>query len=199
MEIRSLETQYQSKDNIVEGIAIKFNSISNILYDKANKRYFREVIDSNAITQDLIDRSYIKFLFNHDKEKLLARRKNGEGSLNVELREDGVYFSFECPNTTIGNDLKEQIRRGDISTCSFAFVDGEVTWDLSNREYPLRTVKSIRALYDLSAVYDAAYDSTEISTRSIEELMNKDVTKVTENNSDWKKELEEYRKRIGKK
>ena len=199
MEIRSLETQYQSKDNIVEGIAIKFNSISNILYDKANKRYFREVIDSNAITQDLIDRSYIKFLFNHDAEKLLARRKNGEGSLNVELREDGVYFSFECPNTTIGNDLKEQIRRGDISTCSFAFVDGEVTWDLSNREYPLRTVKSIRALYDLSAVYDAAYDSTEISTRSIEELMNKDVTKVTENNSDWKKELEEYRKRIGKK
>lgn len=199
MEIRSLETQYQSKDNIVEGIAIKFNSISNILYDKANKRYFREVIDSNAITQDLIDRSYIKFLFNHDNEKLLARRKNGEGSLNVELREDGVYFSFECPNTTIGNDLKEQIRRGDISTCSFAFVDGEVTWDLSNREYPLRTVKSIRALYDLSAVYDAAYDSTEISTRSIEELMNKDVTKVTENNSDWKKELEEYRKRIGKK
>ena len=138
-------------------------------------------------------------MFNHDKEKLLARRKNGEGSLNVELREDGVYFSFECPNTTIGNDLKEQIRRGDISTCSFAFVDGEVTWDLSNREYPLRTVKSIRALYDLSAVYDAAYDSTEISTRSIEELMNKDVTKVTENNSDWKKELEEYRKRIGKK
>ena len=199
MEIRSLETQYQSKDNIVEGIAIKFNSISNILYDKANKRYFREVIDSNAITQDLIDRSYIKFLFNHDTEKLLARRKNGEGSLNVELREDGVYFSFECPNTTIGNDLKEQIRRGDISTCSFACVDGEVTWDLSNREYPLRTVKSIRALYDLSAVYDAAYDSTEISTRSIEELMNKDVTKVTENNSDWKKELEEYRKRIGKK
>ena len=215
MEIRSIESTYQSNDNIIEGIAIRFNSVSNILYDKEHKRFFREVIDSNAITQNLIDNSNIKFLINHNKTQLVARRKNGVGSLNVELREDGVYFSFEIPNTTLGNDLKEMIRRGDITTCSFAFTDGEVEWDFSDRECPTRTVKSIRALYDLSAVYDAAYDQTEITTRSLEELIDRETqetteeveerstdetTEVSENNNNvtpnWKEELDSYRQRL---
>lgn len=38
------------------------------------------------------------------------------------------------------------------------------------KSYPLRKVNKCRGIYDLSAVYDAAYTSTEITTRSIEDL-----------------------------
>lgn len=136
-----------------------------ILYDKEKRRFFREIINREAINQELIDNSDIKFLFNHDKERLLARRNKGTGSLNVEVREDGVFFSFEIPSTSIGNDLREMIKRGEVTTCSFAFSDGdniEVGF-YAIEKIPTRTVKSIRGLFDLSAVFDAAYSQTEIS------------------------------------
>lgn len=191
MEIRSIESSFQENDNIIEGYAIRFNSVSEILYDKEKRRFFREIIDREAITQELIDNSDIKFLFNHNKEQLLARRNRGAGSLNVEVRDEGVYFSFECPNTTVGNDLKEMIKRGEVTTCSFAFVDGDnIEWDFSDREIPTRTVKSIRGLFDLSAVFDAAYSQTEISCRSIDEMVEAQTDET------WKQELNNYRQRL---
>lgn len=196
MEIRSIETAFQENDNIIEGYAIRFNSVSEILYDKEKRRFFREIIDKESINQELIDNSDIKFLFNHDKERLLARRNRGQGSLHVELREDGVFFSFEIPNTSIGGDLKEMIRRGEVTTCSFAFVDGDnIEWDFSDREIPTRTVKSIRGLFDLSAVFDAAYSQTEISCRSLDEMIEAQ-TKQTQTDETWKHELNNYRKRL---
>lgn len=194
MEIRSIETAFEQNDNIIEGYAIRFNSVSEILYDKEKRRFFREIIDREAINQELIDNSDIKFLFNHDKERLLARRNKGTGSLNVELREDGVYFSFEIPSTSIGNDLKEMIKRGEVTTCSFAFVDGDnIEWDFSDREIPTRVVKSIRGLFDLSAVFDAAYSETEISCRSLDEMIEAQTKQTDES---WKQELNNYRKRL---
>lgn len=196
MEIRSIETSFDSKDNVIEGYAIRFNTVSEILYDKEKRRFFREIIDREAINQELIDNSDIKFLFNHDKERLLARRNRGAGSLNVELREDGVYFSFEIPSTSIGNDLREMIKRGEVTTCSFAFVDGDnIEWDFSNRNIPTRTVKSIRGLFDLSAVFDAAYSETEISCRSIDEMV-KAQTEQTQTDETWKQELNKYKQRL---
>lgn len=62
------------------------------------------------------------------------------------------------------------IQRGDLSACSFAFIDGDVDWDFSDRSMPIRTVHSVRALFDLSCVADPAYSETEISARSIEDL-----------------------------
>lgn len=194
MEIRSIETSFDSKDNVIEGYAIRFNTVSEILYDKEKRRFFREIIDREAINQELIDNSDIKFLFNHDKERLLARRNRGAGSLHVEVREDGVYFSFEIPNTSIGNDLKEMIRRNEVTTCSFAFTDGDnIQWDFSDREIPTRVVKSVRGLFDLSAVFDAAYSQTEISCRSIDEMVEAQTKQTDES---WKQELNNYRKRL---
>ena len=196
MEIRSVETSFDSKDNVIEGYAIRFNTVSEILYDKEKRRFFREIINREAINQELIDNSDIKFLFNHDKERLLARRNKGTGSLNVEVREDGVYFSFEIPNTSIGGDLKEMIRRGEVTTCSFAFTDGDsIEWDFTDREVPTRTVKSIRGLFDLSAVFDAAYSQTEISCRSLDEMMEAQ-TKQDELDESWKEDLNKYRQRL---
>lgn len=198
MEIRSIESSFQENDNVIEGYAIRFNSVSEILYDKEKRRFFREIIDREAINQELIDNSDIKFLFNHDKEKLLARRNKGQGSLNVEVRDEGVYFSFECPNTTVGNDLKEMIKRGEVTTCSFAFSDGDnIEWDFSDREIPTRTVKSIRGLFDLSAVFDAAYSQTEISCRSLDEMMEAQTKQIeTQTDESWKEDLNKYKQRL---
>jgi HK97 family phage prohead protease len=169
-EIRTREISFNfNEEGHISGKAIVFNEISNVLYDAENKRYFREVISPEAISQELIDNSDIKLLFNHKRDQMLARNNRGRGSLKVELREDGVYFDFTTPNTTLGHDVAEMIRREDIVGCSFAFTDRDAQWDFSTREMPLRKVTHITGLYDLSVVADPAYDQTNVSARSIEE------------------------------
>ena len=169
-EIRTREISFNVNDEgHISGRAICFNEISNVLYDPENRRYFREVISPEAVSQNLIESSDIKLLLNHKRDQMLARNNKGKGSLKVELREDGVYFNFTTPNTTLGHDVAEMIKRQDITGCSFAFTDKDAVWDFSQRDMPLRTVKNITGLYDLSIVFDPAYDQTSVSARSIEE------------------------------
>ena len=148
----------------LEGRAIVFDSYSNNLG-------FYEKINRSAVTQELINNSDIIFTFNHDPNQLLARYRNGGGSLDVELREDGVYFSFDIPNTTLGNDIYELIKRGDISNCSFCFSisDEKDSQKWEKREGKMyREIMKIGGLYDLSAVTYPAYSNTDINARSIE-------------------------------
>ena len=148
----------------LEGRAIVFDSYSNNLG-------FYEKINRSAVTQELINNSDIIFTFNHDPNQLLARFRNGGGSLDVELREDGVYFSFDIPNTTLGNDIYELIKRGDISNCSFCFSisDEKDSQKWEKREGKMyREIMKIGGLYDLSAVTYPAYSDTDINARSIE-------------------------------
>ncbi len=148
----------------LEGRAIVFDSYSNNLG-------FYEKINRSAVTQELINNSDIIFTFNHDPNQLLARYRNGGGSLDVELREDGVYFSFDIPNTTLGNDIYELIKRGDISNCSFCFSisDEKDSQKWEKREGKMyREIMKIGGLYDLSAVTYPAYSDTDINARSLE-------------------------------
>lgn len=169
MEIRNIEFRNTStEERVISGMAIVFNQVSNELWDREKKRSFREVILPSAITQDVLDNSDIIFNINHNREDMVARRYHGKGSLSVELREDGVAFSFKVPNTRLGNDLLEMISRGEIFDCSFAFTDVDATWSYDNNTL-LRTVTNITKLFDMSAVYNGAYSQTEISARSLEE------------------------------
>ena len=174
-EIRTRDTVYTVDDGVrLSGRAVCFNEVSEVLYDPKNHRYFREVIAPGAITQDLVDGSDIKLLVDHDRNRMLARRRNGGGSLSVEVREDGVWFRCDRPDTTLGHDMWELVRRGDYSQMSFAFTvePADVTWDRSG-DVPTRTVNRISGLYDLSIVQDPAYTQTSVDARSIDELAEK--------------------------
>ena len=196
MEIRSIQEMSQVSDNIISGYAIVFNRESEILYDKTNNRYFIEVIDPSAVDVELIQRSDIKMLIDHTKSRMLARSRYGEGSLQLEIDEYGLKFTFEVPDTVDGQFIKEMIRRNDYNGCSFAFTDDMVDVEY-NRERGLfiRNVRKIKQLYDCSIVADPAYSDTEVSLRSLEEVLEKEV--ATENKDDsWKEELDKYRQRL---
>ena len=171
-EIRTREISFSTGENKLSGQAIVFNSVSNVLYDRENHKLFREVIAPEAVDEALIASSDIKLVVDHSREKLLARSKYGKGSLNLSIREDGLYFDCDCPNTTLGHDIYELIKREDYSQMSFAYIEGhdrgDVTWDFSE-EIPTRTVHKIAELFDISIVQSPAFDQTSVSARSIEE------------------------------
>jgi HK97 family phage prohead protease len=196
MEIRSIQEMSQVSDNIISGYAIVFNRESEILYDKTNNRYFIEVIDPSAVDVELIKRSDIKMLIDHTKSRMLARSRYGEGSLQLEIDEYGLKFTFEVPDTVDGQFIKEMIRRNDYNGCSFAFTDDMVDVEYDReRGLFIRNVRKIKQLYDCSIVADPAYSDTEVSLRSLEEVLEKEV--ATENKDDsWKEELDKYRQRL---
>lgn len=106
----------------------------------------------------------------HDPSKVMARSRRGAGSLKLEITSRGLEFETEAPNTTLGNDMLEMLRRGDYSQCSFCFslpVEDADVWYQENGE-TRREIKKFERLWDVSVVYDPAYDQTYADARSME-------------------------------
>ena len=163
----------------ITGYAVVFNQRSEYMG-------FFETIVPGAITDETIQISDIVMTYQHNPSWMLARSKYGEGTLKLELDDHGLKFTFEVPNTTIGNDMLELIKRGDLTGCSFAFsIDPSVPdaekWIEEDGIYH-RYIHHIDRLYDCSIVVTPAYEGTSVSARSKEQLEN------------LKKEAEEKRK-----
>lgn len=165
-----------SESRIIEGYAIVFNSRSEDLGG------FYETINPNAVTQETIDNSDILFLLDHNTQRgVLARSNKGKGSLKLELDEKGLKFSFECPDTSTGNEVMIGIKRGDISKCSFAFSVESDEYTKESDGTILRTINKINRLYDCSVVYHPAYNETSVDTRGLEAFLSHSDS---ENNQD---------------
>lgn len=115
-EIRNLGDVSSLEGRTVEGYAIVFDSLSNDLGG------FHEIISRSAL-DGIIEKSDVLCLLNHNEDKgVLARSNKGVGSLTLSIDDRGLKYSFEAPNTALGDELLEGLRRGDISTSSFAFT-----------------------------------------------------------------------------
>ena len=116
MEQRKLNSDFtfDTEGRTVEGMAVVFDSPSEDLG-------WTEVIHRGAITNETIEKSDVFAKFNHQDDKVLARSKNGKGSLLLEVDDNGLRYMFEAPKTATGDELLEYLQRGDISSSSFAF------------------------------------------------------------------------------
>ena len=149
----------------IEGRSIVFNSLSQDFGG------WKEEISPDAISDEIINASDILFLLNHsDSRGILGRKRKGSGSLSTEIREDGVYFSFDAPQTSLGDELLEYLRRGDITQCSFAFTVDDDDWKEQEDGTYIRTIKKFHRIYDMSAVYTPAYTDTEVKCARFAEI-----------------------------
>lgn len=174
IEIRSIEqnVQFDEESRVIEGYAVVFNSQSVLMYE--NNKYFYEYIQSGAITQEVIDNSDVVALFNHDEKRgYLGRSKNGQGTLLLSIDDYGLKFRFEAPHTSLGDEVLEYVKRGDVTGCSFGFqiVKGTDKWEPNNDGTYNRYIPSICNLTDISVVLRPAYQDTEVALRSLEEYI----------------------------
>ena len=189
-EIRMTEATPTADDSrIIRGYAIVFDVESRVLADWNGE--FIEVIERGAVTPELIAKSDVRALFNHIESHLLARSVNGEGTLKLYIDERGLAFEFEAPNTTVGNDVLELVRRGDLRGCSFAFTvdEADVTYS-KQTDVRYRRIHKLSGLYDVSIVVTPAYTQTSVDARSF------DVIGTEERNPDviFSDELYELRR-----
>lgn len=151
-----IELRSEADSRNVQGLAVVFNR-------DANLGWFTEEIDPRAL--DKADLSDVVLNFNHDDSLLLAGTRNG--SLTLEVREDGLFQSADIIDTTQGEDVLKLVRSGLISKMSFSFViaDGGERWETRDgKEH--RTITEISKLYDVSLVTFPAYPQTSAWARS---------------------------------
>jgi HK97 family phage prohead protease len=134
-----------------EGYAAVFNSPSEPLP-------FTERIAPGAFKRSLQARNDIKLLWNHDSGSVLGSTRAGTVTLTEDDR--GLKVRAELPNTTLGRDTAELIRRGDVDSMSFGFSVIRDSWDDSGNE---RTLHSVR-IHEASIVAFPAYRGTAGTT-----------------------------------
>lgn len=186
-EIRgvSFRASVDEESRKVEGYALLFNTDSVPMWGG-------DLIERIAPTalDGVLEKSDVLCLMNHDERRgVLARYRKGEGSLNLDVDEKGLRYSFEAPKTALGDELLESLNRGDIAESSFAFTVDEETWTKKDDGTYIRTILKFERLYDVSPVYYPAYEDTSVALRSLSD--QKEVEK-TELEKREKQELDEY-------
>ena len=145
---------------IIEGYGSVFNSESK------NLGGFYEYISPDAFRS--ADLTQTVALINHDNNYVLGRSPK---TLQLSVDERGLKYTVKLGKQSYAQDLYESIKRGDISSSSFAFTisDGGDSWEKRDGKL-IRTINSIDTLYDVSAVTNPAYGSATVSARALEEV-----------------------------
>lgn len=189
-EIRVLGAQMRASQDkesrAVEGYAALFESSSELL-----DGWFTETIARGAF-DGVIAKSDVVCLLNHSQERgVLARCRQGQGSLELRVDDKGLFYRFEAPRTSLGDELLEGLRRGDITESSFAFYVERDSWEERPNGQYHRTILKVAELLDVSPVYQPAYKGTEVFARSLDsvkEELGKALDKPEERGEGEKKE-----------
>lgn len=172
-----------SRNGMIFGRAAAFNKLSLDLggfRERLLPGCFRKTLTSPA-SDDLY------LCQDHNPTLIVGRVK--AGNLSVSEDANGLNFSCALPATTHAQDLRELVRQGIVSECSFAFVvpDGCDDWDDEEcdpeNDFPdfdssmrtrsgkvrckIRTVREVHPLIDISCVTSPAYaGSTAANART---------------------------------
>ena len=152
----------------ISGYAVVFEQYSRPFWDE-----WVELIERGAF--DETDMSDVVMVVDHSRDvrDVLARSKNGVGSLEITVDDVGVKFRFPVPDTAVGRDLLTLVERGDISECSFAFWVGADMWEydkiIEGKKMDVRRIVRVARLADLSIVVTGQYPqpACEIDERAV--------------------------------
>ena len=161
------------EDRIVEGYAAVFNQPTMI-------GKVEEVVAPGAFDDRLMDD--VVALFNHDMNMPLARSKGGEGTLELKVDDNGLFYRFKLGKQSYAQDLGESLQRGDVQGSSFGFVVREDDYEKKEDGTYRRTIKKLSRIADVSPVVMPAYPQTSVKMRdAIAALEETSEVEETEN------------------
>lgn len=128
---------------------------------------FTEEIAPGAFSRSLKDDD-VAALVDHDPSRIIGRKSSG----TLRLAEDrvGLRMEVDIPDTTVGRDILESIRRGDVRGQSFGFRTVSDDWRMEDG-LAHRTLIEAR-LRDVGPVTFPAYPDTTVAVRSLEMFRN---------------------------
>lgn len=168
-----IEKRADGKEEVVftgyiSGRGVPFNETANV------NGYFNERIEPGAFSTKVL--KDVALYTNHKVLEIpLARSKNGKGSLKLEIKPDGVYYStqLDIENDMEARRLCSAIYRGDISGTSWIMHVSKERWEDLDKELPTRIIEEVNYFQEISLVNYPVYDkATNVDLRSANALDN---------------------------
>lgn len=159
------EGENGEKRPTIVGYGAVFNSESR------NLGGFIETVHPKAFDDVLSTNPDVLGLYNHDKNKLLARSSNG--SLKLSVDGYGLRYEMSLPATRDAEDVATMVKERLVTGSSFAFAvrkNGGDVWGTDGSGMKRREIRSIALLEDVGPVVRPAYDASSVvvSRRAIE-------------------------------
>lgn len=178
----------------LSGLACPFGSLSVELWrDWETGKPIHERFAAGAFTEALSASPDVIVPRDHDPGRLLGRTSSGTASVFETAR--GLEYWVDPPDTEEGRSLVVLVRRKDVRGSSFAFIPATVDWTEEETRI-LRTVRKVKALFDVSPVTNPAYpESTATMSRSADSVQA-ELKLWREGGSAWKRALREREARI---
>ncbi len=153
-EQRTVDVDVQALDTrgrTLHGYAAVYGAVSSDLGG------FTETIAPGAFA-NVLDAD-VRALLNHDASQVLGRTRSGTLRLADEQR--GLRFEVDLPESPLGDNVREAVKRGDIDGASFRFVVDAETWDGDQR-----TIVSVKDLQDVTVATYGAYPDASVELRT---------------------------------
>lgn len=201
MELRNLEFEVRAEQSeehghFLSGRPIVFGQRTELWSPRVGD--YTEVIERGSL--DNTDLKDVRFLINHNTDMIpLARSRNNNANSTMQMSVDdegmGIRVDLDIENNADARSLYSAVERGDISGMSFMFSVDEDSWDDADTEHPVRHVRSIRRVLEVSAVTFPAYSQTSIQTRGLSDALDS-VAESLESERAKIREIERRKKKI---
>lgn len=154
-ELERRAADVAAEGTTIHGLAIPFGVLS------ADLGGFRERFEPSAVDRTFDEQVDVRALVDHEPAKIIGRLK--AGTLTLRKADDGLHVTIHPPNTTVGRDILESVRRGDVSGMSIAFrvMQGGERFE-TDRGEPVRVITDAR-IVEASIVTFPAYEATDAS------------------------------------
>ena len=142
---------------------------------KTDLGWYDEIIERGAL--DTTDMKDVRLLVNHNVDMIpLARSRNNTENSTMQLTADDngllIRADLDTENNSDSKSLYSAVGRGDVDGMSFMFTVDEDSWDDPESEHPTRHIRSIRRVFEVSAVTFPAYSQTSIQARGLSEALD---------------------------
>jgi HK97 family phage prohead protease len=166
-EVPEAELMIEERANgtqVLVGYAAVYNRFSLPLREGGSQ--FREVILPGAFDKILSrqrGKGDVVALLNHNTDLILGR--SSSGTLELSSDDKGLRYVVTPPDTQVGRDTMELVRRRDLRGSSFAFsVDTKTgeRWS-SDEQGAVREIREVASLVDVSVVLTPAYPASSVA------------------------------------
>ena len=165
-ECPEAELTIESRANgtqVLVGYAAVYNRFSLPLREGGSQ--FREIILPGAFDKILTrqrGKQDVVALLNHNSDLILGRTSSG--TLELSSDEKGLRYTVTPPDTQVGRDTLELVRRRDLRGSSFAFaVDAKGEKWTSDDQGAVREIRDVSMLADVSVVLTPAYPASSVT------------------------------------
>lgn len=151
----------QDDGNVAESVDTSQLIGHAAVFDKLSEELwgFREKISRGAFTRAIKEKQDVIALREHDPSLVLGR--SSSGTLTLEEDEIGLRATIEPPDTELGRETVELVKRGDLRHMSFGFMVKKESFEERDDGTIVRTLEDVD-LFDVSVVGFPAYPQTDV-------------------------------------